>query len=78
MKNQNLSWKVLETVLSHLKLLFDEFTLESKIRQNDENISFGYRSDRTFWSLTKPSEVFGGGGGGGEECQSCIMQNFCT
>ena len=31
-----------------IKLPCDEFTLKSQIRQNDENISFGYRSDRIF------------------------------
>ena len=29
-------------------LLCVEFTLKSQIRQNDENISFGYRTDRIF------------------------------
>ena len=29
-------------------LLCVEFALKSQIRQNDENISFGYRSDRIF------------------------------
>ena len=38
----------MELVDRRCKLLCDEFTLKSQIRQNNENISFGYRSDRIF------------------------------
>ena len=38
----------LELVDTRFKLLCDEFTLKTHIRQNDENISFGYRSDKIF------------------------------
>ena len=38
----------IELVDTRFKLLCGEFTLKTKIRQNDENISFGYRSDGTF------------------------------
>jgi len=39
----------IELVDTRFKLLCDEFTLESKITQNNENIAFGYSSDRIFW-----------------------------
>ena len=38
----------IELVDTRFKLLCYEFTLKTKIRQNDENISFGYRSDVIF------------------------------
>ena len=38
----------IELVDTRFKLLCDEFTVKTQIRQNDENISFGYRSDRIF------------------------------
>ena len=37
-----------ELVDTRFKLLCDEFTLKTQIKQNDENISFGYRSDEIF------------------------------
>ena len=37
-----------ELVDTRFKLLCDEFTLKTKIRQNNENISFEYRSDGIF------------------------------
>ena len=38
----------IELVDTRFKLLCDEFSVKTQIRQNDENISFGYRSDRIF------------------------------
>ena len=38
----------IELVDTRFKLLCDEFTVKTQIRQNDENISFGYCSDRIF------------------------------
>ena len=38
----------IELVDTRFKLPCDEFTLKTQIRQNDENFSFGYRSDRIF------------------------------
>ena len=38
----------IELVDTRFKLLCDKFTLKTKIRQNDENIFFGYRSDGIF------------------------------
>ena len=38
----------IELVDTRFKLLCDEFTVKTQIRQNDENISFGYRSDGIF------------------------------
>ena len=38
----------IELVDTRFKLLCDDFTLKTQVRQNDENISFGYRRDRIF------------------------------
>ena len=41
-----------ELVDTRFKLLCNEITLESQIRQNDENIYFGYRRDRIVWFVS--------------------------
>ena len=48
MKNYFSVNTTIELVDTRFKLLCDEFTLKSQIWQNDENIFFGYRSDRIF------------------------------
>ena len=44
-KNYFLVNTTIELVDTRFKLLCDEFTLKTQIRQNDENISLGYRTD---------------------------------
>ena len=44
----------MELVNTRFKLLCDEFTLKTQIRQNFINISFGYRSDGIFRLVSVP------------------------